>query len=104
VGAIRRPLDIEQSILDPSAELHPDFRFVRIVTKTGAVVTGRLLNQSTFSVQLLDSAQQLRAFNKADVREFVIAKTSEMPSYRGTLETQDVADLVAYLTTQRGSR
>ena len=104
VGTLRRPLELEESILDPSADLHPDYRFVRAVIKSGAVVTGRLLNQSTFSVQILDSAQNLRAFNKADLREFVINQTSEMPSYRGALDTQEVADLVTYLTTLRGRR
>jgi len=104
VGVLRRPLELEQSILDPSAELHPDYRYVRAVTKSGAVVTGRLLNQSTFSVQIMDSSQNLRAFNRADLREFVINQTSEMPSYRGTLESQEVADLVAYLMTLRGRR
>ena len=106
---VRDHLDeVEQRLrsrgLDPSAELHPDYRFIRAVTRSGAVVTGRLLNQSTFSVQILDSAQILRAFNKADLREFVINQTSEMPSYRGTLEAQEVADLVTYLTTLRGRR
>ena len=104
VGVLRRPLELEQSILDPSAELHPDYRYVRAVTKSGTVVTGRLLNQSTFSVQILDSAQNLRGFNRADLREFVINQTSEMPSYRGTLDSQEVADLVMYLTTLRGRR
>jgi putative heme-binding domain-containing protein len=104
VGALRRPLEIEQSILDSSAELHSDYRYVRAVTKSGAVVTGRLLNQSTFSVQILDSTQTLRAFDKSDLREFVVNLTSEMPSYRGVLDTQEVADLVTYLTTLRGRR
>jgi len=67
-------------------------------------VTGRLLNQSTFSVQILDSAQNLRASNRADLREFVMNQTSEMPSYRGTLDSQEAADLVMYLTTLRGRR
>jgi putative heme-binding domain-containing protein len=104
VGALRRPLELEQSILDPSAELHPEYRYIRAVTKSGAVVTGRLMNQSTFSVQILDSKQNLRAYDKADLREFVINRTSEMPSYRGTLDLQEVADLVTYLTTLRGRR
>ncbi len=104
VGVLRRPLELEQAILDPSAELHPDYRYVRAVTKSGTVVTGRLLNQSTFSVQILDSAQNLRAFDRADLREFVINQTSEMPPYRGTLDSQEVADLVMYLTTLRGRR
>jgi putative heme-binding domain-containing protein len=104
VGALRRPLELEQSILDPSAELHSDYRHIRAVTRSGAVVTGRLLNQSTFSIQILDSSQNLKAFDKADLREFVINRTSEMPSYRGTLDAQEVADLVTYLTTLRGRR
>lgn len=104
VGAIRRPLELERSLLDPSAELHADFRVVRAVTKNGTVVTGRLLNQSTFSVQILDAAQRLRGFDKADLKEVVIMRTSEMPSYRDVLDAQEIADLVAYLTSLRGPR
>jgi len=77
---------------------------VRAVTRSGTVVTGRLLNQSTFSVQILDAAERLRGFDKAELKELVIMKTSEMPSYRATLDTQEVADVVAYLTTLRGPR
>jgi putative heme-binding domain-containing protein len=104
VGPLRRPLELERSILDPSAELNPDFRFVRAVTSNGTVVTGRLLNQSTFSVQILDSAEQLRAFDKSSLREFAIVKTSPMPSARGMLDAQEVADIVTYLTSLRGQR
>jgi len=104
VGALRRPLELERSILDPSADLQPNFRFVRAVTKDGVVVTGRLLNQSTFSVQILDSAEQLRAFDKSGLREFAIVKTSPMPSSRGVLDAQEVADIVSYLSGLRGQR
>ena len=104
VGALRRPLELERSILDPDADLSPNFRFVRAVTRSGAVVTGRLLNQSTFSVQMLDSAEQLRAFDRSNLREFAVVKTSPMPSARGTLDAQEVADVVTYLTGLRGQR
>lgn len=104
IGMLRRPLEIERSILDPSADLNPNFRFVRAVTKTGTVITGRLLNQSTFSVQILDSAEKLRAFDRSSLREFTVVKTSPMPSARGVLDTQEVADIVTYLTTLRGQR
>jgi putative heme-binding domain-containing protein len=104
IGMLRRPLEIERSILDPSADLNPNFRFVRAVTKTGAVITGRLLNQSTFSVQILDSAEKLRAFDRSSLREFTVVKTSPMPSARGVLDTQEVADIVTYLSSLRGQR
>jgi putative heme-binding domain-containing protein len=104
IGLLRRPLELEQSILEPSVLLSPSFRFVRLVTKTGAVVTGRLLNQSTFSVQILVDGGRLRAFDRANLREFAVLKASSMPSARGVLDTQEVADVVTYLTTLRGQR
>jgi putative heme-binding domain-containing protein len=104
IGVLRRPLELEQSLLDPSAALNPNFRFARLVTKTGTVVTGRLLNQSTFSVQILDSTDKLRAFDRSSLREFAVVKTSPMPSVRGVLDPQELADVVTYLTTLRGQR
>jgi putative heme-binding domain-containing protein len=104
IGLLRRPLELEQSILEPSALLSPNFRFVRLVTRTGTVVTGRLLNQSTFSVQILVDGGRLRAFDRANLREFAVVKTSSMPSARGVLDTQEVTDVVTYLTTLRGQR
>lgn len=104
VGAIRRPAELERAVLDPSADLHADFRFARAVQKDGTVVTGRLMNQSTFSVQLLDKSERLRAFDRADLKELVVMRTSEMPSYRGALDEQEVADLVSYLAGLRGAR
>ena len=89
---------------EPSASLSPNFRFVRLVTKTGTVVTGRLLNQSTFSAQILVDGGGLRAFDRANLREFAVVKTSLMPSARGVLDSQEVADVVTYLTTLRGQR
>lgn len=56
VGVVRRPLEIEQALVDPSADINYDYRFVRAVTRAGETVTGRLLNQSSFSVQILDSS------------------------------------------------
>ena len=104
VGLLRRPLELEQSMLDPSAVLSSNFRFARAVTRTGTVVTGRLLNQSTFSVQMLDSSEKLRAFDRSTLREFTVDKTSPMPSSRGVLDAQELADIVTYLTTLRGQR
>jgi putative heme-binding domain-containing protein len=104
VGVVRRPLEIEQALVDPSADINYDYRFVRVVTKAGDVITGRLLNQSSFSVQLLDAKEKLRSFDKNDLKEFTIKATSEMPSYRGVLDAQELADVVTYLVTLRGRR
>ena len=55
----------------------------------------------TFNVQLLDTKEQLRSFAKSDLREMGFL-ASPMPSYRGTLSPQEIADMVSYLSSLRG--
>ena len=92
------PVALARAILDPDAELSAGFEMFSVTPKTGAAVRGTLLNQDTFSVQLLDEAKNLRSFLKADVKEFGFLP-SAMPSYRGRLTPQEVADIVSYLLT-----
>ncbi len=101
IGRVRRVDDLEQSLLDPGAEVLPTGRFYRVVGKDGVTTTGRLLNIDTFSVQLLDQKEQLRSFLKADLREYDWAPTP-MPSYKGTLSSQEIADVVSYLASLKG--
>jgi putative heme-binding domain-containing protein len=96
------PAALEQKILDPDAEVARANRFVRVVTKDGTTLTGRLLNHDNFSVQFIEPSGKLRAFQKADLREFTLITKSQMPSYKGKLEAQEVADLVNYLMSLKG--
>ena len=102
VGRLRHSTDIEQSIVDPDSFILPSNRFVRLVTRDGATVTGRLLNQDAFTVQLLDSKEQLRTMQRADLKEFVFIDKSPMPPYRGKLSPQEITDLVSFLVSLQG--
>ncbi len=104
IGSLRRASDIEKSLLDPGSVVLPQHRFVRLVTKDGSTVTGRLMNQDTFTVQLIDSQDRLRTFPVADLRQHSIVTTSSMPSYKDRLSAQEVADVVAYLVSLKGPR
>jgi hypothetical protein len=88
--------------VDPDAEIKPENRSVRVVTREGVSVTGRLLNNDLFSVQLLESPGRLRSFAKADLREFSLSKQSPMPSYRDRLSPDELTDIVKYLSSLRG--
>jgi putative heme-binding domain-containing protein len=101
IGLERRALEIEDSILNPAAVVQPNARTVRVRTDEGDVVTGRLLNQDTFTVQLIDDDEKLRSFDRSELRDFAFV-ASPMPSYVGMLSAQEIADLVAYLTSQQG--
>src|ERR1700730_11890385 len=102
VGAIRRTPELKQKLLDPSALVRPGNRFIEAVSKNGAKISGRLLNQDTFTIQLIDASERLISLSRSDLREFTFVKDSPMPSYRGKLSAEEVADLVTYLVSLKG--
>src|SRR5262245_16839509 len=104
VGGSRRAIELQRAIVEPSADIRSDHRPARIVTRDGATITGRLLNQDTFTVQVIDNTGRLRLVDKSTIREFTIPKESPMPSYKDKLNAQEIADLVTYLTTLKGRR
>ena len=102
VGANRRTVEIERSLVDPNADAAPQNRSVRVVTKDGRTVTGRLLNIDTFSIQMLDANETLRSFTRSDLRESTVLPKSTMPSYKDKLSPQELADVVSYLASLKG--
>jgi putative heme-binding domain-containing protein len=102
VGAIRTPDQLKAALLDPDAEVLPENRTYRVVTRDGVATVGRLLNHDTFQVLLRDMKDQLRSFQKSDLREHGFVEGSPMPSFRMTLSPQEVADVIAYLGTLKG--
>jgi putative heme-binding domain-containing protein len=101
IGLERRAAEIERSLLEPEAEVEPENRFYEVTPKQDEPVAGRLLNQDTFTVQLMDADERLRSFRKSDLDAFGFVE-SPMPSYRDTLDAQALADVVSYLVSLRG--
>ena len=104
IGRLRRAAELERALVDPEKEVQPQNRLVKVVTKDGTAITGRLLHHDTFTVLLMDSGERLRSFSKPDVRDVTIIKTSTKTSYRGKLTPQEIADVVGYLVSLKGSR
>jgi len=104
VGAIRAPEALQRSLTDPSSSMLPLNRFVRAVTRDGKVISGRRLNEDTYTVQLITTDERLTSLIKGDLREYTVLKTSSMPSYKEKLTAAELDDVVAYLRTLKGSR
>lgn len=102
IGIARKPSGIQRSILEPTEGMMPINRPARIVTRDGRTILGRRLNEDTVSVQLIDRGERLISLLKADIREFELGTTSEMPSFAGRLSDGEVADVLAYLLSLRG--
>jgi putative heme-binding domain-containing protein len=104
IGAVRPASDLETSILDPKATVLPQNMVVQAVTRDGVTFRGRRLNEDTYTVQILDSNEHLVSLSKADLREYIVSKTSSMPAYRGKLDSAELDDLVSYLASLRDTR
>jgi cytochrome c1 len=70
------------------------------VTQDDETISGRRLNEDTYTVQLIDSRERLLSLEKADLKLYEVSKT---PTHQPTsLSSEEVADLVAYLMSLRG--
>ena len=104
IGALRSADFLERTILDPAGAMLPTNRPVRAVTRDGKVITGRRLNEDTYSVQLIDEQEHLLSLDKASLREYTVLTTTTMPSYKDKVSDQEMADVIAYLLTLKGLR
>jgi putative heme-binding domain-containing protein len=102
IGTMRRSTEFERAMLEPDAEVLAGNRIYRAVAKDGTEITGLLLNQDAFSVQMLDARDRLRNLAKADLKQMGFLEKSTMPSYRDKFSAQELADVVSYLTTLKG--
>jgi cytochrome c oxidase cbb3-type subunit III len=101
IGLLRRAIELEQSLLEPQAEIQPQNRVYEVVARSGETTIGRLLSHDTFTVQLIDRDERLRSFDKAELAAHGFV-ASPMPSYRDELTAQQVADLVSFLSSLLG--
>ncbi len=100
IGLMRTPAALQRTLLNPQASLLPINRPVTLVTRDDEIVNGRRLNEDTYTVQIIDSHERLRSFDKAELKSYEISQT---PTHRPTsLSSEEVADMVAYLLSLRG--
>ena len=95
------PQTLAQKLLAPNATMTAANRYVRLVEKSGNVVTGKLLNEDTFTIQVFDSKEKLATYSKSNMKE--VGYASPMPSYREKLNPQELSDVVTYLISLKGN-
>lgn len=98
----RRTLaQLERSLLDPDAEVSPDYWSLRARTRSGHAVTGIRLNEDMDSFQIREASGRLRSLRKADLATYEIVHTSPMPSFKNKLQPGELDDLIAYIASLR---
>lgn len=102
IGAIRTLAALQRALLAPDESLLPIHRSVRVVTADGRRIRGRRLNEDTYTVQLIDEAENLLSLAKQDLRELTVETKALMPSYAERLTPDELADVIAYLVSLKG--
>src|SRR5262249_48378827 len=105
VGRQRSAAYLRESIVSPGADLTPGYTTITVVTKEGRRIVGTRRALDDFSVQLMDRSEAYYSFQKSDVTSIKQDYTSLMPNPYGRLfSATELTDLVAYLTSLRGTR
>ncbi len=93
---------LRKSLLNPDPVVTVTYQRYQVMTRDGKTIFGRLLNQDPYSLQMIDSGGHLVAFKRSDLRESGFIKTPAMPSYRETLNADELDDVLAYLASLNG--
>jgi putative heme-binding domain-containing protein len=102
IGARRSAAYLKDALLRPGGASPDGYLIVTARLRDGREVSGRRLNEDSFTIQLRDSREGLHSLRKSDLAELrkEFGK-SEMPSYE-SLSSSEIDDLIAYLSSLRG--
>ena len=105
IGERRGAVFLRSALLDPQTHLPEDFTMAQIITHSGLRITGIVLNEDTYSIQVHDLSDALHSFWKQELSVLEEHKDrTPMPSYRGQLNDREMDDLIAYLVSLRGQK
>jgi putative heme-binding domain-containing protein len=104
IGMLRTTESLRHSLIEPDAEVYPNFFTVVVETKAGQRIEGLALSEDDLSIQINDKAGERRSFLKKDLNDLRREKRSLMPSYASKFSAAEIDDLVAYLRTLRSIR
>ena len=109
VGSSRTVASIIDSVRNPSRrlawglteatkEFPQEYETITVVTADGKEIRGVALNEDNFSVQMMDTTEQIHLLEKDKLRSFKKSRESMMPVFSpDVLSDKDLDDIVAYL-------
>ncbi|MCP4193681.1 MAG: c-type cytochrome [Planctomycetaceae bacterium] len=102
----RKPIEILESVITPSAKIEPKYASTVLVTSDGEVFQGRIHSETNEEIVLRgqESFAQSQRVRKANVEERALSRLSMMPE--GTidhLQRDEILDLLAYVLAGKAS-
>ena len=99
VESVRNPSRrLAQGISEAMKEFSAEYETVEAVTSDGTGYKGTLLNEDSFTIQFIDTREQVHSFDKAALKSWKKSRESLMPVYdEKMLPEKDLQDLLAFL-------
>jgi hypothetical protein len=99
VDSIRNPSRrLAQGISEAMKEFSQEYETVTVTDERGQKFQGVVLNEDNFTLQMMDTREQLHLFEKDKLRSLDKSRESLMPRYdEKTLPEKDLQDIVACL-------
>jgi putative heme-binding domain-containing protein len=99
IDSVRNPSRrLAWGLTEATKEFPQEYETVTVVTADGTEIKGVALNEDNFTVQMMDSSEQIFLFEKDKLRSFKKSRESMMPVYSpNLLSDKDLDDIVAYL-------
>jgi len=99
IDSIRYPSRrLAQGLGEAMKEFTEEYETVSVVTDDGTRLQGTLLNEDSFTIQFLDTREQVHSFEKSSLKSWGKSRQSLMPAYDGkTLPEKDLNDILAFL-------
>ena len=98
IGALRPVDQIREALLDPDADGFRGYQGVTAVTKDGHTIEGVARSRTNYAIVILDKNGDLHALRTAELRDLKFAAHSPMPSFRQKLSSEELANVIAYLS------
>ena len=81
-------------------EFPQEYETVTVEAADGIKYQGVVLNEDHFTLQMLDTREQVHLFEKDQLRKLTKSRESLMPAYdQKMLSDRDLQDIIAFLTT-----
>ncbi len=99
IDSVRYPSRrLAQGISEAMKEFSQEYETVKVETADGQRITGVVLNEDHFTVQMMDLREQLHLFEKDKLRSYEKSRESLMPAYdQKMLPDKDLHDILAFL-------
>jgi putative heme-binding domain-containing protein len=102
IGLRSPPAAIVESILQPSATIIEGYRVSTLLLDDGRSLTGLVLDDTPDTVRVIDGEGRSTSVRKDAIEERAVQQVSLMPAgYDRTLTPDELADVVAFLLTQK---